>query len=194
MGMDTVELVMEFENYFRVQIPNAEAEQMTTIQEAADTIARLLTITGEDAPLRDRVFSIIKATVSNADKNEPVQLSSCIAGYLSPDNDMLWQKLESGLGMHIPRPLASRPDKVKIGWLIKKLVDWSPGYDWNKITTEQFILAICARNYSTLLNPADISNYYEILVGVTGITVNKSGVDYYEALPEKFFTSDLGMD
>jgi hypothetical protein len=194
MGMDTVELVMEFENYFRVQIPNAEAEQMTTIQEAADTIARHLAITRKDAPLRDRVFSIIRTTVSNADKNEPVQLSACIAQYISPHNEMLWQTLESALGMRIPLPLTSRPEKIKVGWLIKKLVDWSAAYDWNTITTEQFILTICARNYITLLNPDAISNYYEILVAVTGITVNKSGVDYYDAMPEKFFTSDLGMD
>ena len=32
MGLDSIELVMEIENYFGIQIPDAEAEKIYTIQ------------------------------------------------------------------------------------------------------------------------------------------------------------------
>jgi hypothetical protein len=44
MSLDTVELIYEIENYFRVNIPDTVAEQMYTVQDIADGVCRLLGI------------------------------------------------------------------------------------------------------------------------------------------------------
>ena len=40
MGLDTVELVMAFEEAFELEIPNAEAERMRTVRDVVDYIAK----------------------------------------------------------------------------------------------------------------------------------------------------------
>lgn len=191
MGLDTVELVMKFEKYFNAKIPDAVAERMTTLQESADSIARILGITDTTTPLRDYYFTLLHNLLARFDADSAdFQLSSPMALHISPENKLGWQRMEQVLQLKVPKPVQDS----HLANSLKKLVRVQPAYDWNSITVEQFILAVCAANYELLIQPASITNTYEILVAVTGITVYHAGVDYYEAMPEKFFTSDLGLD
>jgi hypothetical protein len=74
------------------------------------------------------------------------------------------------------------------------LLYWTPSYEWETLTVEQFVSAICANNYLELIDRNNIRSKYEIYIAVTGITVDKIGVDYFEIGPDKSFTSDLGID
>jgi acyl carrier protein len=42
MGLDTVELIMDFEREFKIAIPDAEAAKMATVREAAEGILKLI--------------------------------------------------------------------------------------------------------------------------------------------------------
>ena len=75
-----------------------------------------------------------------------------------------------------------------------QMIAWKSNYDWNSISVERFIDAVCAANYKSLVNQDAISSKYEIYIAVMGITAEKIGIDYFEILPEKSFTSDLGVD
>jgi hypothetical protein len=195
MGLDTVELVMKFEKYFNTKIPDRVAGQMTTLQEAADSIARIMGVTNTAAPLRDYYFTMLHNLLARFDAGSPpFQLSSPIAVHISPKEELNWQRMEQVLQLKVPVPVLLYPEEA--GWerQVKKLVKIKPAYDWNSISVEQFILAIAAANYELLIQPAAITNTFEILVSVAGITVYHSGADYYEARPESSFTSDLGLD
>jgi acyl carrier protein len=41
-SLDTVELIMEFENQFQIQIPDEDAEKISTVQDAVDYIVKKL--------------------------------------------------------------------------------------------------------------------------------------------------------
>ena len=67
-------------------------------------------------------------------------------------------------------------------------------YDWHSVTVGEFVAAVCAKNYEKLLDRKNIKSVFDIYIAVVGITVDKTGVDYFEISPEKSFTSDLGID
>lgn len=194
MGLDTVELIVEFEKFFQIDIPNREAEKMTTVRQATDTIARLLHISATEAPLRDHYFGLIQSALSAHTPDKPFTLSANIAPYLSAGDEERWKKLDSTLGLPVHRAAMRQSAPAKSSWWRKHIMVWLPAYDWNNITVDDFILAFCASQYARILRKEKITNYYEILVAVTGITVNKAGVDYYEVSPDSSFTSDLGLD
>jgi len=58
MGLDSVELVMAFEDAFELEIPNAEAERMQTIGLTTDLITARLLAMGRPMA-RDRVLAMV---------------------------------------------------------------------------------------------------------------------------------------
>lgn len=62
------------------------------------------------------------------------------------------------------------------------------------ITAGQFVDVICAHHFRALTSAANIKSKYEIYIIVMGITADKTGVDYYDILPNKSFTGDFGID
>jgi hypothetical protein len=71
---------------------------------------------------------------------------------------------------------------------------WSPNYQWQNLTFGQLVNAICANNFVALVDKKNIGTTFEIYLAVVRITVDIAGIDFYEAGPEKSFTSDLGLD
>ena len=195
MGLDSVELIMEVEEYFGISIPDPEAEKIFTIQKMVDTVARHLNVTNNSSELRDTVFERVnQALLKLGLTDTPVKLIDCISKYLSPENEEAWKAFKNELQLDVPKPEVIGRGSKKIINKIKFAISWTPVYDWLSINGEQFVAAICANNCDELINREHIKSTYEIYIAVTSITVNKIGVDYYEIAPEKSFTTDLGID
>jgi acyl carrier protein len=60
VGLDTVELVMEWEAAFAIDIPNEAAERIQTVGDATDWITRHLADVGRPWP-RERVLELVCA-------------------------------------------------------------------------------------------------------------------------------------
>jgi acyl carrier protein len=195
MGLDSVELIMEVEKYFRISIPDPEAEKAYTVQAMVDTVARHLNVTDESTELRDNIFERVNQALLKLGLTEtPVALTEHISKYLYPKNKETWEAFKNGLQLEVPKPETSNRDSKKLIDKIKFAIKWTPMYDWSSITIDQFVAAICANNHEELIDKEHIKSTYEIYIAVTSITVDKIGVDYYEIAPEKSFTTDLGVD
>jgi len=195
MGLDSIELLMEVENYFKIQIPDTVAEKITTVQIMVDTIAIYLNITSDERKLQNEIFSKISDCILKTNTSaSQIMMSDLISTYLSPIEKDNWHTFQVLLGLDVPKPEIINTTSKKFSDKLKKLINWTPMYDWKEITVENFTNAICANNYQTLLNQNNIICKHEIYIGVMGITADKIGVEYYEILPEKSFTSDLGID
>lgn len=180
MGLDSVELLVTFEKYFGIGIPDAEAETIFTVQDMTDVIARHLDMTDNSEDLKNHIFQNIK---NSALVNPGIALTDNISAYISPQDHQTWAALEHHLQLQIPRP------NTKTGIFAPPR-----DYEWNTITVHQFVNVICAHNYGTLTSAANIKSKYEIYIIVMGITADKTGVDYYDILPGKSFTGDFGID
>ena len=195
MGLDSVELVMEIENYFGIEIPDAEAEKIYTVQKMVDTVAGHLNVSTNNYKLRDTIFQrVISSIPLPSTSTNHIRLTDNIAAYLSPADKAGWALFKNNLGLDVPKPDIKDKNSNRFSDKLKRFVHWNPGYAGNTITFEEFVTAICASNYETLLDKKNITMLYEIYVAVMAITVNKIGVGYYEIAPDKSFTSDLGVD
>ena len=195
MGLDSVELLMEIENYFGIRIPDSEAEKIYTIQLMVDSVANHLNITSESMELRDKKFQqVVQSFQALGWTNEKVLLTDFVSNYIPTDNKKVWMDLENAINLSIPKIEIIRKGSTKISDKLKKLISWIPSYEWNEITMEQFVGAICANNYREVVDKKNIKTKYDIYVAVAGLTVDKIGIDYYEIAPDKSFTSDLGID
>lgn len=180
MGLDSVELLVTFEKYFGIAIPDAEAGTIFTVQDMTDVIAKHLDITDNSADLKNHIFQNIK---NSALVNPGIQLTDNISAYISPQDHQTWSALEHHLQLEIPRP------NMKTG-----IFTPPRDYEWATITADQFTSVICAHNFRTLTNTANIKSKYEIYIIVTGITADNLGIDYYDIAPGKSFTGDFGID
>ncbi len=195
MGLDSVELLMDIEDYFGVTISNSEAEKIYTVQQMVDTLANLLIIKDENTDLRDAILERVNhALINSGISSSPISPLDFISSYLSPDNKESWDAFVSELQLKVPKPDTIKENRTKFLNKLMKIVHLHPQYDWRLITANQFIDAICAMNYKKFLNPGQIKSKFEIYAAVCAITVKTIGVDYYEVTPEKSFTSDLGID
>ena len=195
MGLDSVELVIEVENYFGISIPDLEAEKADTVQAMVDTVARHLNITENRSELHDNIHKRINLALLKLDLSDiEVPLTEPISYYLSLDKKEVWGVFKNYLQLDVPIPEMKSQNGNKLIDKIKNVYKWTPLYDWFSITMDQFIAAICANNYEELINKKNIKSTFEIYVAVIAITVDKIGVDYYDITPEKSFTLDLGVD
>lgn len=192
MSLDSVELLVSFENYFGISIPDPEAEKINTVSEMTDSICHHLGIASSHTTLRDDVFAILKKTL----------LQTGLAGGSVNMNDYLkdffnynpgtWQQLERGTNLSIP-PFPVVKNDALIGRIISRIA-WTPQADYDTVTFSDFCDVVCAANHQKFLNTKPLSSRYEVYIAVMAITEDKTGVDLYEIKPDKSFTADFGID
>jgi hypothetical protein len=157
MGLDSVELLMEIENYFGIRISDAEAEKIYTIQLMVDSVAAHLNITDESVGLRDQVFQKIVLSIHDFGwSSQKIQLSDLVSVHIPTDIKGAWTDLEKSLNLSVPKIEIIRSGSNKISDKLKKLINWTPSYKWNEITFEQFVGAVCANNYHELIDKKNI--------------------------------------
>jgi acyl carrier protein len=190
MGLDSVELLVAFENYFGIEITNAEAEKIYTAQSMVEVVAKHLAITDNNGAFEMQIFRrIVDSLHKISPQAAEITPTDLISSYMSPD-DQNWAAFKHHLGLEIPVPHTN-------SWFsntLKKVFNQSPGYDWHTITIQQFASVLAAANFDTLIDKNNIHSKYEIYIAIMGITVNRSGIDSYAITPDKSFTNDLGID
>jgi acyl carrier protein len=195
MGLDSVELVLEIEKYFEIQISDAEAEKISTVQDMVDVVASHLNISDNSANLRDDILQRINDALLKLGLIEKeIKLDERIVRYISPQDERFWKVLEDELQLKVPAIYTINKKANKLIDKIKSAFNLGPLYNAEETSVEEFIAAICAANDKQLIDRKTIKSTYEIYIGVIGVTVDKIGVDYYEITPEKSFTNDLGVD
>ncbi len=190
MGLDSVELLVKIEDFFQIAIPGPEAETIITIQQMVDTVAKHRNITSEEKILQASIFQQIKMCLSEEDLNMQDKIFSFI-GTEKQDYNVL----ATCLKMEVPFPdYVVVNDGKRFIDKIKRFIPWQPSYDAKELTFENLTDAILSNNYIDIIQASALTTKYEIYVAVAGMTVNQTGVDYYEIAPEKSFVTDLGLD
>ncbi|RSK35315.1 acyl carrier protein [Hymenobacter metallilatus] len=202
MGLDTVELVVKFEKYFQIQIPNRVAESIYTVADAAAVIARLKHLPADPA----RTAAYYQLLTRLLDCLHP-GYSPATEATLLTDLDLLdtnltqAQPLAHCLQLHMPDLPRAAWEPGLPGWWQRlfgsgkdeSVPDPPPlSPDWARTTVADLTEWLLAQNYAQLLpQPATL---YEVQRAVIGITCAKCGVPVPEIKLADSFTDDLGMD
>ncbi len=194
MGLDTVHLLMAFEDYFGIHIDDLDAEKVVTIQDLVDLLARMLNVNGEEAALRERVRSRLEDALVEMGIVQREELGKDFSLDLGTVLDAAArQDLQDRLQLQLPRPLRKAEEGGAFGkWLDRHV--WRQGRSNPHLSLDQWATWLCIANCKTLLHPSVFADKFEIYVGIAAVTVDVLGVDVYELEPQASFANDLGMD
>lgn len=193
MGLDSVELLMRFEKYFEVDVPDAVAETLATPADVAAWMSQQLRITEKTVSLsREFVMQQLQTLFAAHAPTATTGLA-----YLLPTGEA-WaqyaQQLADQVGWQLPEIGWLQPPRAR-GWL-NQLFNWATSVtppDPNPYHFTDLIDWTLARNYEFLV-AKPWQSQYEVLQAVIGITSDSSGVEVSEVKPDSYFTRDLGID
>lgn len=194
MGLDSVELVMEWEKYFDIQIPNLVAEKIDTVQNAVDAISTILNLTEEKTELKNNIFDRLQNVVSKTIAiNLSINQSDLVSKVFPDNNQKTWTLIATELGLEIPFP-PTKPDDNSLKTKVLTILNWTPKFNYTELTFSDLTDIICGNNCQSLIDAKSIKTKYEIYIVLMAITVDKIGIDFYEFKPDKTFTGDFGID
>jgi hypothetical protein len=80
MGLDSAELLQEFEDYFKIQLSNEDTAQISTVQDETECIARYLAIPSRDTTLQEKMRSRLSSCLKERyGISRPIQFSDLLA-------------------------------------------------------------------------------------------------------------------
>lgn len=191
MGLDTVELVMSFERYFGLAVPDSEAEKINTVGDVAAWFSQQLGVAGQQSAVRASVAGqFLRELPPGATEATPLR-------QLLPDVQALngyRYALCNRYGLILP-PLSAPPATPAPPSLWERLTgrQLPKVPHWHTQTLAELIDWTIAANYEALLVPP-LASQYEIAKAAIGITSHSSGVPVEEIRLQSSFTNDLGLD
>lgn len=194
MSLDSVDLIVGFERYFNIEIPNTVAEKINTVESAVDGISNLLKISNEGTEFREDILVRLQKAISKLFARTVILHSTDLVCELFPENNTeVWKNISAVLQLEIPSPPGNKgANSVKTK--ILEMISWIPKFDYERLSFAELTDCICANNYELLIDRHSIKTKYEIYIALMAITVEKTGIDIYEFKPEKTFTDDFGID
>lgn len=194
MGLDSVELVMDFEDYFGISIPNADAEKLTHIHSVVSYISRRLDLLDSTSTLKEITLAKLIAALKTVNACDELFENNLAYQYLDPSDKQQLALISEMIGLPLPDFRLPETSGRSIWGRLKKVADFQPMFDWKLVTIGRINDAVNAHNLAAIINKDKLLTPYEVYIAVSKITVDKAGVDYLEIQPEKSFTSDLGID
>jgi hypothetical protein len=197
MGLDSVDLIITFEQKFKMPIPDRDAEQMATIGDVANWFYAHLPIHPPERDLPGEMLARLHQAFERLGLPFVPDPAQRLVDLLPPEAVIAaWPALETVLALALPRlndiDLKKSPQK---SWLQKLgIPTWRPHSGVLESTLEELVQHICVLNYRQLVNFDRFSSLYEIMVAVMGITHHQCGVEAHDMHWGSSFANDLGID
>ena len=193
MGLDSVELLMQIEDEFKIKISDQDAQNIFTVGDLTNYIYQNSTIKFPDNCLKTQILNSIKSAFTVLEFPANLDLNNTVGEFLAKDDlKATLKKLEETINLKLPElnPQDLKIEKIEgvkiFGFNIIRVKP--PILD---MTFERLIECVGALNYPDFIDFDNITNYFEILIVVMGITQLKSGVDIDEIFVSSSFVYDL---
>lgn len=184
MGLDTVDLLMEFEKHFQFDIPDEIAMNIYTIKDMTDYVSSMKHVGNEDSEVlksrKEEILLLMRRVLY-----KDLKVTDKISEYLDGSTKVKWKELRDSTSLRIQKPY--------YGGLIL-LPFYKPQYLWSELSVLDFIEGILIHNFQNWVDFENPSCWSEVYFGVAGITADRIGVHAYELKPYKSFTHDLRID
>ena len=176
MGLDTVELIMEFENHFNIRFKDEDIQQISRVEEISNLICQMIDITSENKEEFNSLYALFQDYFGNH-----IQLADKISNYLQINN---FQDLSNFLNLKIK----NYSNILKYIFLDYHFIKWE------ELTVEEFINAILITNCKHLFDNNSPKNRYQVYLIVGSIILDRIGCPVYDIQPYASITKDLRID
>ena len=182
MGLDAVELLLAIEEEFGVEIPDHDAERITTVGEAYDWLRATLHSTPPANCITQKMFyRVRRALIENYGlSKQSITLDAKIKD-LVPAHELkeAWPYLDLFAELDFP--------KLDKSW-------WPMGrrFSTDELTLRELLTAMATLNAEKLL--VEPGSDEDIWIRLTKVIQAQLNVSLREIQPDASFTKDLGMD
>lgn len=195
MGLDSVELLIQFEKEFKKDVPDQDAGKIGTIGDMTNWFYNNLTIHQPDKKVEDMIFNLLKDAFIKLKLQNNFGYDDVLRDFIPKDNLVsTWTALECELNLKIPelasQDLANKKLKeIKIlGIIISK-----PKPTILDMNFRRFVECVGALNYEKFVDFDNLTSMFEIKIAVIGITQERCGINIDEIYFDSSFTTDLGI-
>ncbi|MBW1617929.1 MULTISPECIES: hypothetical protein [Empedobacter] len=176
MGLDTVELIMEFENHFNIRFKDEDIQQISRVEEISNLICQMIDITSENKEEFNSLYALFQDYFGNH-----IQLADKISNYLQINN---FQDLSNFLNLKIK----NYSNILKYIFLDYHFIKWE------ELTVEEFINAILITNCKHLFDNNTPKTQYQVYLIVGSIILDRIGCPVYDIQPYASITRNLRID
>lgn len=199
MGLDSVELVMDVEKHFEIEIPDAEAEAVRTVEDFAKCAAKYIAINRGQKCKSQMLFYLLRDYAA-----EELQFSreqfvpSTLIGDVFPlaNRKELWHKMSNDLGLEIPS-LSRRdlnPDIQYNNSLLHALFNAPEREEVSLKTIRDLIDWILSLNHERFIDAGNIASMHDIERVIVCFISEKCGIAVESIKPHHRIVEDLGID
>ena len=176
MGLDTVELIMQFENHFNIRFKDEDIQQISRVGEISNLICQMIDITSENKEEFNSLYALFQDYFGNH-----IQLADKISNYLQVNN---FQDLSNFLNLKIK----NYSNILKYIFLDYHFIKWE------ELTVEEFINAILITNCKHLFDNNSPKTQYQVYLIVGSIILDRIGCPVYDIQPYASITRNLRID
>ncbi len=189
MGLDSVEIVLEWEKYFEIKIPDIEVGEISTVQDAVNCISKWITFDDRNVDHKQHLFVLFITVISELNASlSGISADQKIFALIPFEDRESWEKIAEKIIYELPYPML----KGNFGKFMENV--FPPKIDFQNTSVDRFIDLIFAVNYKKILGKAQLQNRYEVLIATMGITINLAGVNPFEVFENSSFVNDLGIN
>ncbi|NML67383.1 hypothetical protein HHL22_19445 [Hymenobacter sp. RP-2-7] len=198
MGLDTVELVYSFEQYFNLDVPDPVAETLYIVGDVAAYFSQRLGVAGQRhsaarEAVQQQLSELLALPLAAFDEGNTTTL-----GQLLPDAAAVasFRRRASSCGLAVPDLADDRRTGSAGPSFFEKLLGLTPlppPVPWPALPLAALADWTVVANYEALL-PRPPTSEYEVERAVVGLTSDKSGVPVEDIALSSSFTNELGMD
>ncbi len=199
MGLDSVELVMEVEKYFGIDIPDAEAEAVRTVDDFAQCAARYISINKGQKCKSQMLFYVLRDYIAEV-LNFPKErfMPSTLIGEVFPleNRKEQWTKMSDDLGLEIPT-LSKRdldPDIHYNNSFLFALFNVPEREDVSGKTIRDLTDWILTLNHERFIDAGNIASIQDIERVIIYFISEKCGIDVDSIQIHHKIANDLGID
>jgi|SRR5690554_3650934 len=197
MGLDSVELVVSVEDKFGIRIPDAECEQISTVQDFADSVYKRILVNPTEKCLTQIVFYRIRKAFQKLNLSETEIKPDTKISELLTQTDLKenWKRIETELGLKLPE-LVSLDFNQNLDTHVKFLGfrTIKRNQPVTKGTIRQLIDWTISLNFDKTIDIGKITNKYEVERIISGIISEKMGIPINEIELRHSIATDLGID
>lgn len=176
MGLDTVELIMQFENHFNINFKDDDIQKVNRVGEITALICQMIDISSENKDEFDSLYTLFQNYFG-----KEIRLDEKISNYLQVNN---YEDLSNSIHLKI----------INYSNILKYLYLDPHFIKWKDLTVEEFINGILITNCKQLFDNNTPKTRFQIYLIVGNIILDRIGCSVYDIQHYASITKDLRID